>query len=480
MTNRYEKLYVGGAWVQPSSPATISVVSASTEEVIGQVPRPANADVDAAVAAAREAFADPSGWAQWDPDARAEVLDRLADQVAPYGEEFAQRVSAQNGMPITATRHSEAVHLPIMLHYYAGMIRDQSIEDRRDGLFGGTTLIRREAIGVVAAIVPWNVPQTMLSFKLAPALAAGCCIVIKPPPETVLDAFLLAEIVDQVGLPPGVVSILPGGPDLGAYLIGHPGVDKVAFTGSTAAGRSIAEACGRLLRPVTLELGGKSAAIVLDDADLTANLEPLFAATMIGNGELCYLCTRVLAPRNRYQEVVDILTDLAAWATVGDPLDDKTMIGPLATAAHRDRVERYIAHGKTSGARLTTGGGRPPEMDRGWYVQPTVFADVDNNDRLAREEILGPVLSITPYTDEDDALALANDSDFGLAGTVWTTDRDRGLALARRVNTGTIGINGYQVDLGAPFGGVKNSGLGRELGAEGLANYQQLKSIYLR
>lgn len=236
----------------------------------------------------------------------------------------------------------------------------------QDGLFGGTALVRREPIGVVAAIVPWNVPQTVLSFKLAPALAAGCCIVIKPPPETVLDAFLLAEILDQVGLPPGVVSIRPGGPDLGAYLISRPGVDMVAFTGSSAAGHSIAEACGRPLRHVILELGGRSAAIVLDDADLTANLESLFAATMIGNGEVCSLSTRVLAPRNHYRQVVDTLTDLAAWATIGDPLDDKTMIGPLATAAHRERVERYIAHGKAIGARLTTGGGRPPEMDRGW------------------------------------------------------------------------------------------------------------------
>jgi aldehyde dehydrogenase (NAD+) len=475
----YESLYVGGAWVRPSSRRTIDVVSASSEEPIGQVPQAGPDDVDAAVSAARRSLTDPFGWAQWEPSRRADVLDRLAEQVSAHGEQFAQRVSAQNGMPIAATRRTEAVTLPLMLHYYAAMIRRTPVEDRRDAMFGGTTRVRRSPVGVVAAIIPWNFPQTLLSFTLAPALAAGCPIVIKPPPETVLDAFLLAEILQAADLPPGTVSVLPGGRELGAYLVRHPCVDKVAFTGSAAAGRDVAEACGRLLRPVTLELGGKSAAILLDDVDLADSLPALFAATMIGNGEICWLSTRLLAPRSRYEEVVEAVTDMAASAIIGDALDETSMVGPLVSAAHRDRVERYIAHGKASAARLTTGGGRPTGRERGWFLQPTVFADVDNGDLLAREEIFGPVLTVTPYVNENDALRLANDSDYGLAGSVWTANPERGLALARRVETGTIGVNGYLPDFAAPFGGIKNSGLGREFGPEGLANYHQLQSIYL-
>ena len=476
----YEALYIGGAWVPPSSSATIEVVSPASGEVIGQVPAAAAPDVDAAVAAARTALTDPAGWSRWEPARRAQVLERLAERVAARGGEFAARVSAQNGVPISATRRAEAVNMPVMLRYYAAMIRQTPVEDRRAGLFGGTTLVGRGPVGVVAAIVPWNFPQTLLSFKLAPALAAGCPIVIKPSPETVLDAFLLAELLDGVGLPPGVVSIVPGGRELGGYLVAHPGVDKVSFTGSTAAGRRVAEVCGRLLRPVTLELGGKSAAILLDDVVLAGSLPGLFAATLLANGVICWLGTRVLAPHTRYPEVVDAVTAMAASAVLGDPLDEKTMVGPMVTAGHRDRVEGYIAHGKASGARLTTGGGRPAGRDRGWFVEPTVFADVDNRDRLAREEIFGPVLTITAYTDEPDAVAIANDCDYGLAGTVWTADPQRGLALARQVDSGTVGVNGYLPDPGAPFGGIKNSGLGREMGAEGLANYQHLKSIYLR
>ncbi len=475
----YKSLWVGGAWVRPSSPDTITVVSPSTEETIGQVPLGSEADVDAAVAAARSALADPAGWSRWSPERRADVLERLADRVASQGGRFAELVSAQNGIPIGMTRRAEAVNLAILLKYYAAMIREQPVEDSRHGMYGGTTIVRKDPVGVVAAIVPWNMPQTLLSFKLAPALAAGCSVVVKPSPETVLDAFLLAEILAESGLPPGVVSIVPGGRQLGAYLVGHPGVDKVAFTGSTAAGRSIAETCGRLLRPVTLELGGKSAAIVLDDVDLTGHLESIFGATMVGNGQICFLSTRVLAPRSRYNEVVDMLTDMARSAVVGDASDEDTIIGPLVSAGHRKRVESYIEHGKRSSARLTTGGGRPANQPCGWFVEPTVFADVDNRDLLGREEIFGPVITITPYADEDHAVELANDSDFGLSGIVFSQDREHGLEIARRIETGTVGVNGYLPDLTAPFGGIKNSGLGRELGPHGLANYQQLKTIYL-
>jgi aldehyde dehydrogenase (NAD+) len=476
----YDSLFIGGEWVRPSSGARIDVTSSSTEEHIGSVPEAAEADVDAAVAAARRAFDDPHGWSQWEPSARAEALGRLAAELEARSAEMAQRVSAQNGMPISIATMLEGGFPVIVLRYIAGLLDGASFEEERPGFLGGTNIVRREPIGVVGAIVPWNYPQTLAAFKYAPALAAGCTIVMKPSPETVLDAFLLAEAVAAAGIPEGVVSIVPGGRELGAYLVEHRDVDKVAFTGSTAAGRRVAEACGRLLRPVTLELGGKSAAIVLDDADLDlAKIgNDLFAATLVNNGQTCYLGTRVLAPRSRYDEVVDTLAAFASSLAVGDALDPATQIGPMASQTHRDRVEGYVAKGNSDGARLVTGGGRPRDLDRGWFVEPTVFADVDNASTIAQEEIFGPVLSVIAYGDVDDAIRIANDSDFGLGGSVWTADAERGKDVARRVRTGTIGINKYAPDPGAPFGGVKASGIGRELGPNAIGAYQQFKSIY--
>src|SRR6202035_1650175 len=362
--------------------------------------------------------------------------------------------------------------------YYAGVIRQTVLEEDRPGLLGGVIHVLHKPVGVVGAIVPWNFPQVLTLFRLARLLAPGCTFVIKPSPETVLDSLLLAEAIVEAGLPAGVVDIVPGGRQLGGYPVEHPGVDKIAFTGSTAAGRAIARRCGELLRPVTLELGGKSAAIVLDDADLSQSVESLFAATLLNNGQTCYLGTRVLAPRSRYDEVLEVFGGLAGALQVGDALDPSTQVGPMVSARQRERGERYIEKGRAEGARVVVGGGRPEDRDRGWFVQPTVFADVENSHTIAREEIFGPVLSVIPYDGDDDAVAIANDSDFGLGGSVWTGDHERGEALARRVQTGSIGINHYVLDPAAPFGGVKASGLGRELGPEGLAAYLQLQSIY--
>ncbi len=480
MSASHDKLFIGGEWVSPSSAARIAVRNASTGEPIGEAPEAAEADVDAAVAAARRAFDDPSGWSQWEPAQRAAVLERLATELEARAQEIGRVVSEQNGMPIALSPVIEGMTPVGTLRYVAGLMAGSPVEEETSRFLGGDLIIRREPAGVVAGIVPWNYPQTLASFKYAPALAAGCTIVLKPAPETVLDGYVFAEAVEAAGVPPGVIGIVPGGREIGAYLVQHPDVDKVAFTGSTAAGRQIAEVCGRLLRPVSLELGGKSAAIILDDADLDlARIgQDLFAATLVNNGQTCYAGTRILAPRSRYAEVVDIFAAFASSLKVGDALDPATLIGPLVSQRQRDRVEGYIAKGKSDGARLVTGGGRPAGLDRGWFVEPTIFADVDNKSTIAQQEIFGPVLSVIEYTDVDDAVRIANDSDYGLGGSVWTADPNRARAVVRRVRTGTMGINGYLPDPAGPWGGVKCSGIGRELGPGAIAAYQQLKTVY--
>ncbi|MFF3562432.1 aldehyde dehydrogenase [Streptomyces sp. NPDC002574] len=478
MNAHENRLFVGGRWTAPSGHGTISVTSASTGDHLGAVPEAGTADVDRAVHAARKAFDTPGGWPSWEPERRAATMLRLAEELDERSEATAGTVSAQNGMPISIAHAYEGSVPAALLRYYAALVSSAPGHEFRSGLPRGTTEVRREPVGVVAAVMAWNFPQTVGFFKIAPALAAGCTLVVKPAPETVLDSVLLAEAVAAAGLPDGVVNIVPGGRDIGAYLVAHPGVDKVSFTGSTASGRRVAAACAALLRPVTLELGGKSAAVVLDDADLMADAAELFTTSLLNNGQTCFASTRILAPRSRYDEVVEVWTAMASGARVGDALDPATQIGPLVSSRQRDRVEGYIGRGRADGARLTTGGGRPAGLDRGWFVEPTVFADVDNSSVIAQEEIFGPVLTVTPYEDEDDAVRLANDSVYGLAGSVWTTDLERGARVARRIRTGTIGLNGYQPDIASPYGGVKASGLGRELGPEGLQAYQQFQSIY--
>ena len=480
MSNSYDALFYGGEWNSPAAGAgVIEVISPNTEELIGTVPDPLTADVDAATEAARRAFDSPHGWAHWPVDRRADAMERLADILETHHEEFGQLVSAQNGMPIKQSAAGEAWSGPYMLRYYASLIRDRGIEEERK-LNGRTILVLSEPAGVVAAIVPWNFPIAIAFMKLAPALAAGCTVVLKPAPGTVLDSYLLAKCIIEAGLPPGVINIVPGGREIGAYLVGHPNVDLVTFTGSTIGGRSVARTCAELLRPVSLELGGKSAAVVLDDADLTALSDQFLYATMNNNGQTCWLSTRILVPKQRFAAFTDTIADIVLTQTVGDALDEKTDIGPMSSSAHRDRVEGYLNSALAGGARATIGGGRPRGQDRGWFVEPTVLVDVDNSSAVAREEIFGPVLCVIPYDGIDDAVAQANDSNYGLGGTVWTADEDHGVAIARRIRTGTVGINGYQGDLGAPFGGVKDSGIGRSLGPEGLQAYQVLKSVFPR
>jgi aldehyde dehydrogenase (NAD+) len=470
----YDSVFIDGAWIRPRTDARLTVTSPATEQVIGQTPDCGADDVDAAVRAAAGAA---HAWAEASPQERAAAMERFADEIDRRRDEIDELVSTEMGMPITLSRMANAAVASALLRYYSALACELPWEAVRPGAMA-PSMVRQEPVGVVGIIVPWNYPLSLLFMKLPAAMAAGCTAVIKPSPETVLSANVIAEAAATAGIPDGVINVVPGGAAAGAAVVEHPGVGKIAFTGSTAVGRAIAARCGEQLKPVTLELGGKSAGIILDDADLFASAQQFVAATLVNSGQTCHASTRLLAPRAHYTQFVDAITAIVSAINVGDPLSAETHLGPLVTQRQRERVESYIDAGRSAGARLTTGGGRPQSLERGWYLEPTVFADVDNGMKIAQEEIFGPVLSVIAYDDIDDAVAIANDSDFGLAGTVWTTDHERALDVARRIKTGTFGINGYLMDLGAPFGGVKASGLGRELGPEGLSAYLTSKSIY--
>ncbi|MGW5383093.1 aldehyde dehydrogenase [Nocardia sp. NPDC003963] len=468
-------LFIGGEWEKPQTEATVEVIEAATETVLGTSALATAADIDSAVAAARRAL---PAWRALSSTERAEYLDRFAAALRSRAKTTAALASRENGMPLSLSINVNGYAPSLMVGYYANAVRGAERDEVRPSAFGGRTVVRRDPVGVVAAITPWNYPQSLAAMKLAPALAAGCTVVLKPAPETALDAYVFADAAVEAGLPPGVLNVVAGGREAGAHLVEHPGVDKVAFTGSTEAGRAIGEVCGRLLRPVTLELGGKSASIVAADADLEVFAANLLEVSLVNNGQTCHAGTRILAPRSRYAEVVEAVTETVRNLRIGDPLDRATQIGPLVSAAQRDRVLGFIESGRWDGYRITTGGGTPSDLPTGWYVEPTVFEGVHNAARIAQEEIFGPVLTITPYDGEADAIEIANDSRYGLGGTVWTTDEERGLAIADRIESGTVGVNHYQLDLDAPFGGVKDSGLGRELGPEGLAPYYAAKSVY--
>jgi betaine-aldehyde dehydrogenase len=473
----YDRLFIGGDWVVPATTSTIEVISPHTEEVIARVPHASEADVDRAVAAARQAL-EQGPWSGFSATDRADLLSKLSATLQARMSDVATAVSEEMGSPISWSTMAQAFAPTMILDYYAGLARTYPFEEVRQGVLG-QALVRREPVGVVGAIVPWNVPLFTTIAKLAPSLAAGCTVVLKPSPETPLDAIILAEAIIEVGVPAGVVNILPAGRETGEYLVTHPGIDKVSFTGSTAAGKRIASLCGERLRRYSLELGGKSAAIILEDADLESTIAGLVPAAMMNNGEACVAQTRILAPRARYREIVEALSEKVGAQKVGDPLDAATEVGPLVAARQRDRVEKYIALGQEEGAKIAVGGARPAGLDKGWYVEPTVFMDVDNKMRIAQEEIFGPVVCVIPYGDAAEAVAIANDSDYGLSGSVWTADPTQGLDVARQVRTGTYTINGFTLDFGTPFGGMKQSGIGREFGPEGLELFLEYKSINL-
>jgi aldehyde dehydrogenase (NAD+) len=472
-----DTLYIGGEWVAPSTSNTIEVISPATEEVIARVPEAAEGDVDKAVEAAEAALAGP--YPALTPDERADTIAKLSQAIQARSADLAETITAEMGSPSSWAPMGQVFAPSMVFDGWADLTRTFSFEEIRPGAMG-PVLVRKEPVGVSAGIIPWNVPLFIVALKLGAALAAGSPMILKPSPETPLDGYILGEILDEIELPKGMVSILPAGREVGEYLVRHPGVDKVGFTGSTAAGRKVGAICGELLKRCTLELGGKSAAIMLDDVDLDAAIPMLMPNSFMNNGQACIAQTRILAPSSRYGEVVDALGAAVSGQTVGDPTDPSIAIGPLVAERQRERVLGYIDKGRAEGARLVVGGGRPAGLDKGWYVEPTMFVDVDNKMTIAQEEIFGPVISVLSYDDPAEAVAIANDSDYGLSGSVWTRDVEAGIDVARKVRTGTYGINQFgTLDMRNPFGGFKASGVGRELGPEGLSAYLETKSIVL-
>jgi len=471
--------FIDGAWVASNSTDRIDVINPATEQVWGQVPSSDVVDIDAAVGAASRAF-HGSGWSDIGAADRAVHMLRLADELETRAERMAAIITSENGTAITETLLA-AGHAARMLRYYAGLAHLVDQDDERpfpgnDALY---TQVLRQPRGVAALIAPWNFPVALVMVKLAPALIAGCTVVIKPASETPLDLRVLMDAATAACIPAGVINMITCGNDVAGALVEHPLVAKVAFTGSTEVGRLLAEKCGRLLRPVTLELGGKSASIVMEDADLDYFASMVNRTCLRNTGQTCYNSTRILASRSIYDQVVDAVAGVVAATPIGDPFDPATVYGPAASAKQRDRVESYIRIGIDEGARVAVGGGgRPDHLDRGYFVRPTVFAGVSNEMRIAREEIFGPVLVVIPFENADDAIRISNDSPFGLGGSIFTEDVDAAASMAARLETGSVGINFYGSNQAAPFGGWKDSGIGMEYGPEAINAYSRMKSIH--
>ena len=468
-----EKLYANGEWVEPAGRGMLDVINSTTEEVMGRVPEGTAEDINRAVSAARRAF---DSWAANSAAERAGFLQKIAAGLAARQNEIAAIIASEVGMPLPLATMVQAGMPAMVMGSYAKLLADYSFEEQI-----GNSLVVKEPVGVIGCITPWNFPLHQVVAKVAPALAAGCTVVLKPSEVAPLTAFILAEIVDDAGLPAGVFNLVTGlGPVVGEALASHPDVDMISFTGSTRAGKRVSELAAQTIKRVALELGGKSANIILDDADLEKAVRSGVSNCYFNSGQTCSAHTRMLVPKERHDEAVQIAKEAAESFTVGDPREGKAKLGPLVSEVQRDRVRNYIGKGIDEGATLVTGGAEAPEgLDKGYFVRPTVFANVRNDMTIAREEIFGPVLSIIPYEDDDDAVRIANDTVYGLAGGVWSANVERAKQVARRLRTGQVDINGGKFNALAPFGGYKQSGNGREMGKYGLEEFLETKSLQL-
>jgi aldehyde dehydrogenase (NAD+) len=469
----HDKIYINGEWVPSLGTGTLDVINSTTEEVMGRIPDGAPADIDRAVKAAAAAF---PLWSASSIDQRADYLRKISEALASRRDEIARTIAAEVGMPLPLATMVQAGMPTAVAGLFSKLVTEFKFEETV-----GNSLVVREPIGVVGCITPWNFPLHQVVAKLAPALAAGCTVVLKPSEVAPLTAFILAEILDEIGLPPGVFNLVTGtGPVVGEALASHPQVDMISFTGSTRAGKRVSELAAQTVKRVALELGGKSANIILDDADLEKAVKGGVSNCYFNSGQTCSAHTRMLVPRAKQAEAVKIAKEAAESFTVGDPNEGKAKLGPLVSAQQQERVRGYIKKGVEEGATLVTGGAEPPEgLQKGYFIRPTVFADVRNDMTIAQEEIFGPVLSIIPYDDEEDAIRIANDTIYGLGGGVWSSDKDHAIRVARRIRTGQVDINGGQFNPMAPFGGYKQSGNGREFGHHGLEEYMEVKSLQL-
>jgi len=468
-----DKIFIGGEWVEPSGGERLEVINSTTEEVMGTIPGCGAEDADRAVRAAREAF---DSWSRTPREERADYLTAIAVGLGERSEEIAATISQELGMPLKLSQMIQ-VGLPTGQIASMAQLMEEIVWEEQIG----NSRVLREAVGVVGAITPWNYPLNQIAAKVGPALAAGCTVVLKPSEIVPLNAFLLAEVIESVGLPPGVFNLVTGtGPEVGEAIAGHPGVDLVSFTGSTRAGKRVSELASATVKPVAMELGGKSPNVILDDADLSRAVPDGVAKCFLNSGQTCSALTRMLVPREKLAEAEEIAAATAAAFTPGDPFEESTRLGPLVSDTQRQRVRGYIEKGVAEGAKLVAGGAEAPEgLGRGYFVRPTVFSEVKPEMTIAREEIFGPVLSIQPYDGEEEAVRIANDTQYGLAGGVWSADQERAIGVAKQIRSGQIEINGGAFNPLAPFGGYGQSGHGRENGRYGLEELLQVKSLQL-
>jgi aldehyde dehydrogenase (NAD+) len=472
-----DRFYIGGQWVAPSSGSTISVIDSHSEEVYLTVAEAQAADIDRAISAAREAF-DDGPWPRLTHAQRAGYLRALGTEVMRRSADIAQMWPRESGV-IAAVAAGAAHGAKHTFDYYADLAGTFDWERPARPARGGFGLVIKEPVGVVGAIIPWNAPMGLIAMKVAPALIAGCTVILKSSPEAPGEGYLVSEAAEAIGLPAGVLNVVTADREVSELLVRDPRVDKITFTGSTAAGRRIASICGERIARCTLELGGKSAAVILDDADIDIAAQALAQAECLLSGQVCASLTRIVVTQPRHDAMVEALAAAFSRVKVGDPFDPGTQMGPLAAQRQRDRVEGYIAKGIEGGAVLATGGGRPKDLDRGWYVEPTVFGNVDNTSVIAQEEIFGPVLSVIPAADEADAVRIANETIYGLHGAVFTADVERAREVAGQMRTGAIGHNGFKSDFDMGHGGFKQSGIGREGGVDGLLPFLESKAILL-